>query len=64
MIRRFLAGTDLKSAIVLGVVRRSASLDSKRAAEVPLEGLSDDAVLEIAARRQQPRSRLSSSRDS
>jgi predicted nuclease of predicted toxin-antitoxin system len=49
MIRRLLADADLNGAIVSGVLRRSAHLDFKRAEEVPLEGLSDAAVLAIAA---------------
>src|SRR5580658_2850177 len=49
MIRRFLADADLNGAIVSGVIRRAADLDFKRAEQVPLEGLPDDAVLAIAA---------------
>jgi Domain of unknown function (DUF5615) len=49
MIRRLLADADLNGAIVSGVIGRSASLDFKRAEEVPLEGLHDDVVLAIAA---------------
>ena len=49
MIRRLLADADLNGAIVSGVVRRNARLDFKRAEEVPLEGLSDEAVLAVAA---------------
>ena len=49
MIRRFLADADLNGAIVSSVVRRGGRLDFKRAEEVPLEGLRDDAVLAIAA---------------
>ncbi len=37
MIHRLLADADLNGAIVSGVVRRSAYLDFKRAAEVPLK---------------------------
>jgi len=44
-----LADADLNGAMVTGVVRRGKYLDFKRAEEVPLEGLSDDAVLTIAA---------------
>jgi hypothetical protein len=49
MIHRLLADADLNGAIVSGVARRSAHLDFKRAAEVPLEGLPDELVLAVAA---------------
>jgi len=49
MIRRFLADADLNGAILSGAVRRGGHLDFKRAEEVPLESLSDDVVLTIAA---------------
>jgi len=49
MIHRLLADADLNGAIVSGVVRRSAYLDFKRAAEVPLEGVPDQLVLAVAA---------------
>jgi hypothetical protein len=42
-------GADLNGAIISGVLRRSPHLNFKRAEEVPLEGLPDDAVLAIAA---------------
>jgi hypothetical protein len=50
MILRWLADADLNGALVSGVVRRSTALDFKRAEEVPLEGLSDEAVLAIAGK--------------
>jgi hypothetical protein len=49
MIQRWLADADLNGAIVSGVVRRTKVLNFKRAEEVPLESLSDEAVLAIAA---------------
>jgi hypothetical protein len=49
VIGRFLADADLNGAIVSGVIRRSPHVDFKRAEEVPLEGLSDEAALAIAA---------------
>jgi len=49
MIQRWLADADLNGAIVSGVVLRTKVLDFKRAEEVPLEGLTDDVVLAIAA---------------
>jgi len=49
MIRRLTADADLNHAIVAGVVRRNGHIDFKRAAEVPLEGLDDLAVLALAA---------------
>ena len=50
MILRLLADADLNGAIVSGVARRVEELDFRRAEDVPLEGLDDPAVLEIAAR--------------
>ena len=49
MIRLFLADADLKRAIVDGVLRREQSIDFKLAERVPLEGLPDLEVLDIAA---------------
>ena len=49
MIRRFLADADLNGAILSGVVRRSTNVDFKRAEDVPLEGLPDEVVLDLAA---------------
>ena len=49
MIRRLLADADLNRAIVLGAIRRNPELDFKRAEDVPLEGLHDDAVLSVSA---------------
>ena len=46
---RFQADADLKHAIVAGTLRRSASLDFRRAEAVPLEGLDDSVVLALAA---------------
>ena len=46
---RFQADADLKHAIVAGTLRRAASLDFRRAEAVPLEGLADPVVLELAA---------------
>jgi predicted nuclease of predicted toxin-antitoxin system len=46
---RFEADADLKHAIVAGTLRRSASLDFRRAEAAPLEGLADPAVLALAA---------------
>jgi hypothetical protein len=43
------ADADLKHAIVAGTLRRSASLDFRRAEVVPLEGLADPTVLALAA---------------
>jgi hypothetical protein len=48
VIARLLAGADLKSALVTGVVRRNSLIDFKRAEEVPLEGLNDPQVLAVA----------------
>jgi len=49
MIRRLLADADLNTAIISGISRRNALLDFKRAEQVPLEGLTDLAVLSVAA---------------
>jgi Domain of unknown function (DUF5615) len=49
MLRRFLADADLNVAIIAGAIRRNPELDFKRAAEVPLDGLADEVVLELAA---------------
>lgn len=49
MILRLLADANLKGAIVSGVSRRVEELDFKRAEDVPLEGLDDPVVLDIAA---------------
>ena len=46
---RFQADADLKHAILAGTIRRSASIDFRRAEAVPLEGLDDPAVLAAAA---------------
>ena len=40
---------DLNRAIVSGVIRRNSEVDFKRAEDVPLEGLHDEAVLDVAA---------------
>ena len=50
MILRLLADADLNGAIVSGAIRRNAELDFKRAEDVPLEGLDDEVVLDMAAR--------------
>jgi hypothetical protein len=47
---RFQADADLKHAIVAGTLRRAASVDFRRAEAVPLEGLADPFVLELAAK--------------
>jgi predicted nuclease of predicted toxin-antitoxin system len=49
VIRRLLADADLRGAFAAGVVRRNSSIDFKRAADVPLEGLEDLDVLAVAA---------------
>ena len=49
MIERLLADADLNRAIVSGVIRRNSEVDFKRAEDVPLEGLHDEAVLDVAA---------------
>jgi hypothetical protein len=49
MILRLLADADLNAAIIYGVIRRNAELDFRRAEDVPLEGLDDEAVLDVAA---------------
>ena len=49
MIRRLLADADLNGAIVTGTVRRNPDMDFKRADDVPLEGLDDLVVLDMAA---------------
>ena len=46
---RFQADADLKHAIISGTLRRSASIDFRRAEAVPLEGLRDPVVLALAA---------------
>jgi hypothetical protein len=46
---RFQADADLKHAIVAGTLRRTASVDFRRAEAVPLEGLDDSMVLAAAA---------------
>ena len=46
---RFQADADLNHAIVTGVLRRSGSLDFRRASAVPLSGLADPTVLALAA---------------
>jgi hypothetical protein len=46
---RFQADVDLRQAIVDGCLRRFAGMDFQRAGTVPLEGLTDPAVLELAA---------------
>jgi hypothetical protein len=52
MILRLLADADLNGAIISGVIRRNPELDFKRAEDVPLEGLDDQTVLDLAARDQ------------
>jgi hypothetical protein len=49
MILRLLADADLNGAIVHGVIRRNPEFDFKRAEDVPLEGLDDQTVLDLAA---------------
>jgi hypothetical protein len=46
---RFQADADLRQAIVDGCLRQFAEMDFQRAGTVPLKGLSDTAVLELAA---------------
>jgi hypothetical protein len=46
---RLQADADLKHAIVAGTLRRTASVDFRRAEAVPLEGLADPSVLALAA---------------
>jgi hypothetical protein len=46
---RFQADADLRQAIVDGCLRRFAGMDFQRAGTVPLEGLIDPVVLELAA---------------
>ena len=46
---RFQADADLKHAIISGTLRRSATIDFRRAEAVPLEGLTDPVVLALAA---------------
>ena len=46
---RFQADADLNHAIVTGALRRAASLDFRRASDVPLSGLNDPTVLAMAA---------------
>jgi hypothetical protein len=46
---RFQADADLKHAIVAGTLRRSATLDFRRAEAVPLLGLEDPEVLAVCA---------------
>jgi hypothetical protein len=48
MIHRLLADADLNHAIISGVVRRNPGIDFKRAEDVPLVGLADEAVLRAA----------------
>ena len=50
MIDRLLADADSNHAIISGLVRRNPGIDFKRAGDVPLEGLPDEAVLRAAAR--------------
>jgi hypothetical protein len=50
MSLRLLADADLNGAIISGAIRRSPELNFKRAEDVPLEGLADEAVLDLAAR--------------
>jgi hypothetical protein len=52
MILRLLADADLNGSIVSGAIRRIPELDFKRAEDVPLEGLDDQTVLDLAARDQ------------
>jgi predicted nuclease of predicted toxin-antitoxin system len=52
---RLLADADLNAAGITwykasGAIRRNPELDFKRAEDVPLEGLDDEAVLNVAAR--------------
>jgi hypothetical protein len=49
MILRLLADADLNGSIVSGTIRRNQELDFKRAEDVPLEGLDDQTVLDVAA---------------
>jgi hypothetical protein len=49
MIGRLLADANLNVAIVTGVIRHHPGIDFKRAEEVPLQSLSDPAVLAAAA---------------
>jgi hypothetical protein len=46
---RFQADADLKHAIISGTLRRTATIDFRRAEAVPLEGLEDPIVLSLAA---------------
>ncbi len=52
MILRLLADADLNGSIVSGLIRRNPEFDFKRAEDVPLEGLDDQTVLDVAARDQ------------
>jgi hypothetical protein len=47
---KFQADADLNEDIVTGVLRRMPEIDFQTATEAGLEGLSDENVLEIAAR--------------
>ena len=47
---RFQADADLRHAIIAGALRRTATLDFRRAEAVPLEGLEDPVVLANAAK--------------
>ena len=49
MILRLLADGALNVAIVAGTIRRNPTLDFRRADDVPLRGLDDDSVLDLAA---------------
>lgn len=50
MILRLLADADLNGAIASGAVRRNTELDFRRADDVPLKGLDDGRVLDLAAK--------------
>lgn len=50
MIRRLLADSDLNRAIVTGTLRRNLDLDFKTRDDLPLDGMPDDIVLDIAAK--------------
>lgn len=47
---RFLADNDLNDTIVLGVLRREPGIEFKRLRDLGLAALSDDGVLDYAAR--------------